>query len=43
MQEEIASAVAGAHHEVVAPAAHLAAIEQSERVNELILEHLRTA
>jgi 3-oxoadipate enol-lactonase len=41
LQEEIASGIAGARHEVVAPAAHLAAIEQAERVNELIGEHLR--
>jgi 3-oxoadipate enol-lactonase len=41
LQEAIATAITGARHEVVAPAAHLAAIEQAERVNELIGEHLR--
>ena len=41
LQEAVARAIAGARHEVVAPAAHLAAIEQAERVNELIGEHLR--
>lgn len=39
-QEEIARAIPGARHEVVAPAAHLAAVEQPETVNRLILEHL---
>ncbi len=28
-------------HEVVGPAAHLAAVQQPEVVNRLILEHLR--
>ena len=35
-QELIAGAVAGARHSVVSPAAHLAAVEQPERVNGLI-------
>ena len=29
------------HHEIVGPAAHLAAVEQPQAVNRLILEHLR--
>jgi pimeloyl-ACP methyl ester carboxylesterase len=41
LQEKIAAGIAGARHDVVAPAAHLAAIEQAQRVNELIGEHLR--
>jgi 3-oxoadipate enol-lactonase len=41
MQEEIAAAVPGARHEVVGPAAHIAAIEQPEAFNQLIEEHLR--
>ena len=41
LQKEIARAIPGADHEVVEPAAHLAAVEQAERVNELIGEHLR--
>lgn len=40
LQETIARAIAGARHDVVGPAAHLAAIEQAQRVNELIGEHL---
>jgi 3-oxoadipate enol-lactonase / 4-carboxymuconolactone decarboxylase len=36
----IASAVPGARHTIVGPAAHLAAIEQADTVNDLILEHL---
>lgn len=40
LQEQIAAAIPGARHEVVSPAAHLAALEQPERVNELIAEHL---
>jgi 3-oxoadipate enol-lactonase len=40
LQEAIARAIPGARHEVVGPAAHLAAVEQAERVNELIGEHL---
>lgn len=39
-QELIAGAVPDARHEVVAPAAHLAAVEQPDAVNRLILEHL---
>lgn len=39
-QELIARAIAGARHETVSPAAHLAAVEQPEAVNRLILEHL---
>jgi len=41
MQRAIADAIPGARHETVAPAAHVAAVEQSEAVNHLILEHLR--
>ena len=41
LQEMIAGAIPGACHEVVSSAAHLAAVEQPERVNELIGEHLR--
>jgi 3-oxoadipate enol-lactonase len=40
LQEEIARGIGGARHEVVSPAAHLAAVEQPERVNQLIEEHL---
>jgi 3-oxoadipate enol-lactonase len=40
-QRAIVEAVPGARHEVVAAAAHLAAVEQPEAVNRLILEHLR--
>lgn len=40
MQEEIARAIPGARHEVVAPAAHIAAVEQADRVNRLIAGHL---
>jgi 3-oxoadipate enol-lactonase len=39
-QASIARAIPVARHETVAPAAHLAAVEQSETVNRLILEHL---
>ena len=39
-QELIARAIPGARHEIVAPAAHLAAVEQPESINRLILEHL---
>jgi 3-oxoadipate enol-lactonase len=39
-QELIARAVPGARHESVWPAAHLAAVEQPEAINRLILEHL---
>jgi 3-oxoadipate enol-lactonase len=37
----IAAAIPGARHEIVGPAAHLAAVEQPQAVNRLILEHLR--
>jgi 3-oxoadipate enol-lactonase len=40
-QRLIAAAIPGARHEIVGPAAHLAAVEQPEAVNRLILEHLR--
>lgn len=40
-QRLIAEAIPGARHEVVEPAAHLAAVQQPEAVNRLILEHLR--
>jgi 3-oxoadipate enol-lactonase len=40
-QRLIAAAISGARHEIVGPAAHLAAVEQPEAVNRLILEHLR--
>jgi 3-oxoadipate enol-lactonase len=40
-QRLIAEAIPGARHEVVGPAAHLAAVQQPEAVNRLILEHLR--
>jgi 3-oxoadipate enol-lactonase len=39
-QWQIAEAIAGARHVTVGPAAHLAAVEQPERTNQLILEHL---
>lgn len=39
-QRLIAEAVSAARHESVGPAAHLAAVEQPEAINELILEHL---
>ncbi len=37
----IAERVPSARHETVSPAAHLAAVEQPETINRLILEHLR--
>jgi 3-oxoadipate enol-lactonase len=40
MQAEIVAAVPGARHEVVGPAAHIAAVEQPEAFNQLIEEHL---
>jgi 3-oxoadipate enol-lactonase len=40
MQELLAAAIPGARHEIVS-AAHIAAVEQPESVNELIQEHLR--
>lgn len=39
-QELIAAAIPWGRHEVVGPAAHLAAVEQSATVNRLLLEHL---
>jgi 3-oxoadipate enol-lactonase len=39
-QEKIAAAIANSRHEVVGPAAHVAAIEQPDAINRLILEHL---
>lgn len=39
-QRVIAESIRGARHETVRPAAHLAAVEQPEAVNRLILEHL---
>jgi 3-oxoadipate enol-lactonase len=40
-QALIAAAIPDARHEVIEPAAHLAAVEQHEEINRLILEHLR--
>jgi 3-oxoadipate enol-lactonase len=40
-QRLIAAAVPGARHETVGPAAHLAAVEQAQAVNRLIMEHLQ--
>jgi 3-oxoadipate enol-lactonase len=40
IQEQIAAAISGARHEVVGPAAHIAAVEQPDRVNQLVEEHL---
>jgi len=40
LQAQIAAAIPGTRHEIVAPAAHLAAVEQPEEVNRLIEEHL---
>lgn len=39
-QRLIADAIPGARHETVAPAAHLAVVEQPEQVNILMMEHL---
>jgi 3-oxoadipate enol-lactonase len=39
-QRVIADAIPDARHETIDPAAHLAAVEQAEAVNRLILEHL---
>jgi pimeloyl-ACP methyl ester carboxylesterase len=36
LQAEIAATIPGARHAVVGPAAHLAAIEQPDRVNQRI-------
>jgi 3-oxoadipate enol-lactonase len=41
-QAEIVAAIAGARHEVLTPAAHVAAAEQPDAVNRLIREHLRS-
>jgi 3-oxoadipate enol-lactonase len=38
-QEMIAAAIPGARHEVVGPAAHIAAVQQPEAINRLIKEH----
>jgi 3-oxoadipate enol-lactonase len=40
MQKLIAAGIPGARHEIVSPAAHIAAIEQPIRINQLIEEHL---
>ena len=40
-QRLIAAAIPGARHEVIAPAAHLAAVERPGEFNRLLLEHLR--
>lgn len=42
-QRAIAAAIPGARLETLAPAAHLAAVERAEAVNELILDHLEAA
>ncbi len=39
-QRELVRAIPGARHETVAPAAHIAAVEQPDQVNRLIAEHL---
>jgi 3-oxoadipate enol-lactonase len=39
-QRLIAGSIPGARHEIVSPAAHIAAVEQPEAVNRLIGEHL---
>lgn len=39
-QHKIVQAISGARHEVVGPAAHIAAVEQPELVNRLIREHV---
>jgi 3-oxoadipate enol-lactonase len=39
-QRLIAESIPGARHETVGPAAHLAAVEQADAVNQLILEYL---
>ncbi len=40
LQAQVASAIPGARHEIVDPAAHLAPVEQPERINQLIGDHL---
>ncbi len=39
-QEQIAAAIPDARHQVLAPAAHIAAVEQPDAVNHLIREHI---
>jgi 3-oxoadipate enol-lactonase len=39
-QREIAGSIPGARHELVGPAAHIAAVEQPETINRLIAEFL---
>ena len=39
-QRLIAAAIPGARHEIVGPAAHMAAVQQPEAINRLIVEHL---
>jgi 3-oxoadipate enol-lactonase len=39
-QSLIAESIPGAHHEVIMPAAHIAAVEQPSEVNDLILGHV---
>lgn len=39
-QREIAQKIPGARHEIVGPAAHVAAVEQPDEVNRLIAQHL---
>ncbi|HTX46615.1 MAG TPA: 3-oxoadipate enol-lactonase [Solirubrobacteraceae bacterium] len=39
-QQLIAEAVPGARHEILDPAAHLAAVERPDEINRLILEHV---
>jgi len=41
LQEQIAASVPNARHEIIEAAAHLAAVEQPDRINQLIGEHLR--
>ena len=40
LQGQIVAAVPGARHEVIVPAAHVAAVEQARAVNRLILGHM---
>ena len=39
-QRVIAESIPGARHEIVSPAAHVAAVEQPDAINRLIEEHL---
>ena len=41
LQAEIAAGIAGARHELIGPAAHVAAVEQPSQINQLIGAHLR--